>query len=133
MSHPLPEWRTSALAAHRSDHPSAFAVYVRMARAALGWNQCDLARLLGMTQRSINRIELGHCEPRRTTMLAMEGLLRKAGVRVEYGADGCVAVTVPASVIDKRCAVPGRNKVAARPVHERRGSALRVPASTVAL
>lgn len=131
MSSPLPEWRTSALAAHRSDH--AFAVYVRMARAALGWNQYDLAHMLGMTQRSINRIELGHCAPRRTTMLAMEGLLRKAGVNVEYGADGHVAVTVQASVIDKRCAVPGRAKVSVWPARDRRGAALRVRAPAVAL
>ena len=43
---------------------------VRMARAALGWSQAEFGRFLGMSQRAIHRVEQGHSEPRRTTLLA---------------------------------------------------------------
>jgi len=48
------------------------AATVRMARAALGWSQAEFGRFLGMSQRAIHRIEQGHSEPRRTTLLAIE-------------------------------------------------------------
>ncbi|MGN6572099.1 MAG: helix-turn-helix transcriptional regulator [Pseudolabrys sp.] len=70
-----------------------FAACVRMGRAALGWSQCDLARHLGMTQRAINRLELGHTEPRRSTALAIEAIMREAGVALECG-DDTISVTV---------------------------------------
>jgi transcriptional regulator with XRE-family HTH domain len=82
-----------SLAVERQD-PAAFATCVRMARAALNWSQHDLARLLGMTQRSIHRIEQGHCEPRRVTVLAIETLLREAGVSFEQDANGAITVAV---------------------------------------
>ncbi len=104
----LSESRGSRAVADESHDQSAFAIYIRMARAALGWSQHDLARMLGMTQRSVNRIELGHCEPRRTTIMAMESLLRKAGLKVEYSFDGSVSVTVPAAAIDKHGAACDR-------------------------
>ena len=77
----------------------AFAVCVRMARAAIGWTQHDLAQMLGMTQRSVNRIETGHCEPRRSTALAIESLLRKAGITFELDFDGSVSMSIPATAI----------------------------------
>jgi transcriptional regulator with XRE-family HTH domain len=67
-----------------------------MGRAALGWSQCDLARQLGMTQRAVNRIELGHTEPRRSTALAIESVMRAAGVVLDYG-DDTISVTVTAA------------------------------------
>ncbi|MGE0565791.1 MAG: helix-turn-helix transcriptional regulator [Pseudolabrys sp.] len=87
-----------ALAGERHD-TAAFATCVRMARAALGWSQHDLARMLGMTQRSIHRIEQGHCEPRRVTVLAIENLLRDAGLSIEFDRDGGVAIAVPAAAM----------------------------------
>ena len=59
-----------------------------MARAALGWSQAEFGRFLGMSQRAIHRIEQGHSEPRRTTLLAIESLLRKAGFKIEDRSDG---------------------------------------------
>ena len=56
------------------------AMTVRMARAALGWSQAELGRFLGMSQRAIHRIEQGHSEPRRTTLLAIESLLQQSGL-----------------------------------------------------
>ena len=64
------------------------AATVRMARAALGWSQAEFGRFLGMSQRAIHRIEQGHSEPRRTTLLAIESLLRKAGFKIEDRVDG---------------------------------------------
>jgi hypothetical protein len=54
-----------------------------------------------MTQRAINRLELGHTEPRRRTTLAIEAILRHSGVALIYGVD-CVSVTVTTQTIDHR-------------------------------
>jgi transcriptional regulator with XRE-family HTH domain len=78
------------------------ATTVRMARAALGWSQVELGRRLGMTQRSVHRIEQGHSEPRLTTLLAIEHLLRRAGLQIEHRADGGVCIVVPASLLRDR-------------------------------
>ena len=77
----------------------AFAASLRMARAALGWSQVEFGQLLGMTQRSVHRIEQGGCEPRRTTLLAIESLLRQAGLQVELRSDGSLCIVVPASAL----------------------------------
>jgi len=75
------------------------AMAVRMARAALGWSQSELGRFLGMSQRAIHRIEQGHSEPRRTTLLAIETLLSKAGLKIEDRSDGGFCLIVPASML----------------------------------
>jgi len=80
---------------------AAFAASIRMARAFLGWSQSDLAQMLGMTQRSIHRIEQGHAEPRRTTVLAVEVLLKGEGLVLEYRRDGGFSVIVPALALRK--------------------------------
>jgi transcriptional regulator with XRE-family HTH domain len=76
-----------------------FAISVRMARAALGWSQAELGRLLGMSQRAIHRIEQGHSAPRRTTLLAIESIFIKAGLKIESRGDGGFCVIVPASAL----------------------------------
>ena len=75
------------------------AMSVRMARAALGLSQAELGGLLGMSQRGIHRIEQGHSEPRRTTLLAIEGLLIKAGLKIEDRSDGGFCITVSAAIL----------------------------------
>jgi transcriptional regulator with XRE-family HTH domain len=75
------------------------AMTVRMARAALGWTQAEFGRFLGMSQRAIHRIEQGHSEPRRTTLLAIESLLRKAGFKIEDRGDGGFAMAVPGTML----------------------------------
>lgn len=75
------------------------AMTVRMARAALGWSQAEFGRFLGMSQRAIHRIEQGHSEPRRTTLLAIESLLRKAGFTIEDRGDGGFSVVVPGTML----------------------------------
>jgi DNA-binding XRE family transcriptional regulator len=75
------------------------AMTVRMVRAALGWSQFEFGRVLGMSQRAIHQIEQGHSEPRRTTLLAIESLLNKAGFEIENRSDGgfCIIVRMPVS------------------------------------
>lgn len=75
------------------------AMTVRMARAALGWSQAEFGRFLGMSQRAIHRIEQGHSDPRRTTLLAIESLLRKAGFKIEDRADGGFSMVVPGTML----------------------------------
>jgi transcriptional regulator with XRE-family HTH domain len=75
------------------------AMTIRMARAALGWSQAELGRLLGMSQRAIHRIEQGHSAPRRTTLLAIESLLERAGLKIEDRGDGGFCMIVPAAVL----------------------------------
>jgi hypothetical protein len=54
---------------------------------------------LGMSQRAIHRIEQGHSEPRRTTLLAIESLLRKAGFRIEDRGAGGFSMVVPGTML----------------------------------
>jgi transcriptional regulator with XRE-family HTH domain len=75
------------------------AMTVRMARAALGWSQVEFGRYLGMSQCAIHRIEQGHSEPRRTTLLAIETLLRKANFRIEDRGDGGFSMVVPGTML----------------------------------
>ena len=51
----------------------AFGAKVRSARAVLGLSQDELAALVGLTQRSIHRIEQGLVEPRLRTMSERSG------------------------------------------------------------
>jgi transcriptional regulator with XRE-family HTH domain len=76
-----------------------FAISVRMARAALGWSQSELGRMLGMSQRAIHRIEQGHSTPRRTTLLAIESIFTKAGLKIESHGDGGFCIVVPPSAL----------------------------------
>jgi transcriptional regulator with XRE-family HTH domain len=75
------------------------ATTLRMARAALGWSQAEFGRFLGMSQRAIHCIEQGHSEPRRTTILAIESLLRKAGFKIEDRSDGGFSLVVPGTML----------------------------------
>jgi DNA-binding XRE family transcriptional regulator len=79
----------------------AFAASVRTARAILNLSQSDLGAMLGITQRTIHRIEQGNCEPRITTVIAVESLFKRAGLLIEYKGDGGFAVVVPSFVLLK--------------------------------
>jgi transcriptional regulator with XRE-family HTH domain len=66
----------------------AFAAKVRLARAVAGLSQSDLAARVGMTQRSIHKLEQGGTEPRRSTVAAIEMLWREYGIEFEDTGDG---------------------------------------------
>lgn len=72
----------------------AFAAKVRMARAVAGLSQSELAARIGMTQRSIHKLEQGGTEPRRATVAALEMLWREQGIEFEDLADGAVRAVV---------------------------------------
>lgn len=64
------------------------AAKVRAGRAILGWSQSDLGQKTGLSQRSINRLELGAVDVRRSTALVIEEAFREAGVRFENSPGG---------------------------------------------
>jgi DNA-binding XRE family transcriptional regulator len=65
-----------------------FASKVRAARAVLGWSQAELGMRVGVTQRSINRLEKADVDVRRSTAVAIEAALRNEGIIFEPLADG---------------------------------------------
>ena len=60
-----------------------FAAKVRAARAVLGWSQAELARRVGVTQRTMNRLEKSGVDVRRSTSVAIESVLRDEGIVFE--------------------------------------------------
>ena len=53
---------------------------LRAARGLLGWTQKDLAEASGVYLVTIKNFETGRSDPKRTTLLAWEQALRRAGV-----------------------------------------------------
>ena len=84
----------------------AFAAKVRMARAVAGLSQSELAARIGMTQRSIHKLEQGGTEPRRATVATLERLWREQGIEFEDLVDGGVRVIVRAAAFET--ALPAR-------------------------
>jgi predicted transcriptional regulator len=63
---------------------------LRMARAALGWSQGELARRAGVSRTTVADLERGHGEPRLATMRRLVAALEQAGA--EIGDDGAVRI-----------------------------------------
>lgn len=76
-----------------------FAAKLRIARAVLGWTQSDLGRHIHLTQRSIHRLENGHCEPKYATVLAFHRFCRDFGILFCERSDGGFELSVNASVL----------------------------------
>jgi len=77
-----------------------FAAKVRMARAVAGLSQSELAARIGMTQRSIHKLEQGGTEPRRATVAVLEMLWREQGIEFEDLADGGFRALVRSSAFE---------------------------------
>lgn len=71
-----------------------FAAKVRAARALLGWSQAELGQRVGVTQRSINRLEQANVDIRRSTAVAIEEVLREEGVSFEVIQSGGFRIVV---------------------------------------
>ncbi|ARQ01529.1 helix-turn-helix transcriptional regulator [Pseudorhodoplanes sinuspersici] len=71
-----------------------FAAKVRAARALLGWSQAELGQRVGVTQRSINRLEQANVDIRRSTAVAIEQVLRDEGVSFEIIQSGGFRIVV---------------------------------------
>ena len=82
-----------------------FAAKVRAARAVLGLKQSELAKRAGLTQKSIHRIEQGADYPRRSTIIALEQVLKAEGIEFEEMPGGGFKVVVaegPCPSFDRR-------------------------------
>ncbi|MFN3658831.1 MAG: helix-turn-helix transcriptional regulator [Pseudolabrys sp.] len=86
----------------------AFAAKLRMARAVLGWSQSELGSRVGLTQRSVHKIEQGETEPRRTTVRAIEQVWAGEGLVFEDLADGGFRVDVRSDLLDRPVGVKAR-------------------------
>lgn len=96
----------------------AFAAKVRLARAVAGLSQSDLAARVGMTQRSIHKLEQGGTEPRRSTVAAIEMLWREYGIEFEDLGDGGFRALVRASAFVRPVmAAPRRGRPPGRRPH----------------
>ena len=78
----------------------AFAAKLRMTRALIGWSQTELAQRVGLTQRSVHKLEQGDTEPRRATVCVIEQLWAEQGIAFEDLADGGFRVTARPALFD---------------------------------
>lgn len=78
---------------------SAFGAKVRAARAVLGVSQDELGELVGLTQRSIHRIEQGQVEPRLRTILTIEQFWNERDIAFEDMPDGGFRLVVKGSLL----------------------------------
>lgn len=53
---------------------------IRAARGLLRWSQKDLSQKSGVSLRAINRLESGECDPRMSTIRALEKTLEMEGI-----------------------------------------------------
>jgi DNA-binding XRE family transcriptional regulator len=77
----------------------AFAAKLRAARAVLGLSQDQLAHQIGLTQRSIHRIEQGDVQPKVRTILTIEMFLTSQGIAFENLRDGGFRLIVDRAVL----------------------------------
>ena len=77
----------------------AFAAKLRAARAVLGLSQEQLGLHVGLTQRSIHRIEQADVQPKIRTILLIERFLASQGIAFENLRDGGFRLIVDSSVL----------------------------------
>jgi len=78
---------------------STFAIKVRVARAILGISQEQLARQIGLTQKSVHRIEQGSVEPKMRTVIAIQQFWADHGIAFEDIGDGGFRLAVVGSAL----------------------------------
>jgi transcriptional regulator with XRE-family HTH domain len=78
---------------------SAFGAKTRAARAVLGLSQDELADLVGLTQRSVHRIEQGLVEPRLRTIATIEQFWNDRDIAFEDLPDGGFRLVVKGSLL----------------------------------
>jgi transcriptional regulator with XRE-family HTH domain len=81
---------------------SAFAAKIRLTRALIGWSQTELAQRVGLTQRSVHKLEQGDTEPRRATVHVIEALWREQGIEFDDLADGGFRLRARPELLDGR-------------------------------
>jgi transcriptional regulator with XRE-family HTH domain len=78
-----------------------FAAKIRGARAILGWTQRELGRHVSLTQKSVNRMEQGTHDVRRSTVAIVEQVLKAEGIEFEDLPDGGFKIVVPERILLK--------------------------------
>jgi DNA-binding XRE family transcriptional regulator len=99
FQHALPAARAAQLDQLLQVERMAFAAKLRAARAVLGLSQDELAREIGMTQRSVHRIEQGSVQPKVRTILVIESFWRRRGIAFETLSDGGFRLIVDGAVL----------------------------------
>jgi DNA-binding XRE family transcriptional regulator len=77
----------------------AFAAKLRAARAVLGLSQDQLALRIGLTQRSVHRIEQCDVQPKVRTILMIERFLAAQGIVFENLRDGGFRLVIDSAVL----------------------------------
>ena len=85
----------------RSERAS-FGAKVRVSRAVLNLTQDELAHRIGLTQKSVHRIEQGLVEPKVRTVLAVEQFWRDSSLEFQDLPDGGFTLAVGGSVLPDR-------------------------------
>lgn len=78
---------------------AAFAAKVRAARAVLGLSQAQFALQIGLTQKSVHRIERGEVQPKFRTTLMIEQFWSRRGISFEEMSDGGFRLVVRSSLL----------------------------------
>lgn len=78
---------------------AAFAAKVRVTRAILLLSQEELARRIGVTQRSIHRIEQGLAQPKRKTVIMIERFWAERGITFEHLRSGGFRLVVDSNLL----------------------------------
>jgi DNA-binding XRE family transcriptional regulator len=78
---------------------AAFATKLRAARAVLGLSQDQFAHRVGLTQKSVHRIEQGAVQPKLRTVLTIERFWSDQGISFEALRDGGFRLVVDSSVL----------------------------------
>lgn len=78
---------------------TAFAAKMRAARAVLGLSQDQLGHEIGLTQRSVHRIERGDVQPKVRTILMIERFWRQRGISFENLSNGGFRLVVDSAVL----------------------------------
>jgi ribosome-binding protein aMBF1 (putative translation factor) len=79
----------------------AFAAKIRGARAVLGWSQRELGERVSLTQKSVYRVEQGMHDLRRSTVVAVEQVLKAEGIGFEDLPSGGFKLVVPEAILSK--------------------------------
>ena len=78
---------------------AAFAAKVRAARAVLGLSQCEFGAAIGLTQKSVHRIERGEVEPKIRTIAKIEQFWAHQGLCFEHLRGGGFRLVVESRVL----------------------------------
>lgn len=84
-----------------SSYRLELAARVRAARAILGWSQTELGKRVGLTQKSVYRLERCAVDVRDATAAALDAEFRRAGINFSELAGGGFTMVVRGHVLGK--------------------------------